>query len=1108
MKTCITKGIVTVSLTAILLSCSSAWAAGKGGIGLAATRLVYSEGEEQISLGVRNTSPDVPYLIQSWVMTPDNKKSADFIITPPLFVLNPANENLLRIMYIGAPLAKDRETLFFTSVRAVPSTTKREEGNTLKIATQSVIKLFWRPKGLAYPLGEAPAKLRCTSSADMVTVSNPTPYFITLTDLKIGGKVVKNQMISPFDKYQFSLPKGAKNSSVTYRTINDYGAETPQLNCISYAVFCLKKKMYRTHRQHSLLSSGGVPSFIGGLVVFVSAAFNAQAETWFDPAFFKDDPSMVADLSRFEKGQKITPGVYRVDIVLNQTIVDTRNVNFVEITPEKGIAACLTTESLDAMGVNTDAFPAFKQLDKQACVPLAEIIPDASVTFNVNKLRLEISVPQIAIKSNARGYVPPERWDEGINALLLGYSFSGANSIHSSADSDSGDSYFLNLNSGVNLGPWRLRNNSTWSRSSGQTAEWKNLSSYLQRAVIPLKGELTVGDDYTAGDFFDSVSFRGVQLASDDNMLPDSLKGFAPVVRGIAKSNAQITIKQNGYTIYQTYVSPGAFEISDLYSTSSSGDLLVEIKEADGSVNSYSVPFSSVPLLQRQGRIKYAVTLAKYRTNSNEQQESKFAQATLQWGGPWGTTWYGGGQYAEYYRAAMFGLGFNLGDFGAISFDVTQAKSTLADQSEHKGQSYRFLYAKTLNQLGTNFQLMGYRYSTSGFYTLSDTMYKHMDGYEFNDGDDEDTPMWSRYYNLFYTKRGKLQVNISQQLGEYGSFYLSGSQQTYWHTDQQDRLLQFGYNTQIKDLSLGVSWNYSKSRGQPDADQVFALNFSLPLNLLLPRSNDSYTRKKNYAWMTSNTSIDNEGHITQNLGLTETLLDDGNLSYSVQQGYNSEGKTANGSASMDYKGAFADARVGYNYSDNGSQQQLNYALSGSLVAHSQGITLGQSLGETNVLIAAPGAENTRVANSTGLKTDWRGYTVVPYATSYRENRIALDAASLKRNVDLENAVVNVVPTKGALVLAEFNAHAGARVLMKTSKQGIPLRFGAIATLDGIQTNSGIIDDDGSLYMSGLPAQGAITVRWGEAPDQICHISYQLTEQQINSAITRMDAICR
>lgn len=78
----------------------------------------------------------------------------------------------------------------------------------------------------------------------------------------------------------------------------------------------------------------------------------------------------------------------------------------------------MTTESLDAMGVNTDAFPAFKQqLDKQACVPLAEIIPDASVTFNVNKLRLEISVPQIAIQSNARGYVPLNVGMKGINAI-------------------------------------------------------------------------------------------------------------------------------------------------------------------------------------------------------------------------------------------------------------------------------------------------------------------------------------------------------------------------------------------------------------------------------------------------------------------------------------------------------------------------------------------------------------------------------------------------------------------------------------------------------------------------------------------------------------------
>ncbi|WP_409335312.1 fimbria/pilus outer membrane usher protein, partial [Escherichia coli] len=34
-------------------------------------------------------------------------------------------------------------------------------------------------------------------------------------------------------------------------------------------------------------------------------------------------------------------------------------------------------------------------------------------------------------------------------------------------------------------------------------------------------------------------------------------------------------IKQNGYVIYQTYMPPGPFEISDLNPTSSAGDLEV-----------------------------------------------------------------------------------------------------------------------------------------------------------------------------------------------------------------------------------------------------------------------------------------------------------------------------------------------------------------------------------------------------------------------------------------------------------------------------------------------------------------------------------------------------
>lgn len=75
---------------------------------------------------------------------------------------------------------------------------------------------------------------------------------------------------------------------------------------------------------------------------------------------------------------------------------------------------------------------------------------------------------------------------------------------------------------------------------------------------------MEVGQTFTNGDLFDSVQMTGIKLETDTSMLPDSEQGFAPVVRGIANSDAQVVIKQNGYVIYQTWVSAGPFEIKDL----------------------------------------------------------------------------------------------------------------------------------------------------------------------------------------------------------------------------------------------------------------------------------------------------------------------------------------------------------------------------------------------------------------------------------------------------------------------------------------------------------------------------------------------------------------
>ncbi|ECG8257707.1 fimbrial biogenesis outer membrane usher protein [Salmonella bongori] len=850
---------------------------------------------------------------------------------------------------------------------------------------------------------------------------------------------------------------------------------------------------------------GGVKPVLTGLALAMAwGPVSGRAENYFNPAFLSDDPSAVADLSTFSRNAQAA-GTYRVDVYLNNTFLAAKDIAFLAVktsgkgakSDDSGLRACLTPEMLKSMGINTGAFPLLAKATAGSCPDVARAIPAAYTRFDFAQQRLDISIPQAALIASARGYIPPQYWDEGINALLLNYTFTGANSRDRSADDSAENSYFLGLNSGLNLGAWRLRDYSTWNANSGDqnsNSDWQHISTYLERDVAFWQGELTAGDSYTSAALFDSLPFRGLQLASDDNMLPDSMKGFAPTIHGIAKSNAQVTIRQNGYIISQRYVPPGAFTINDLYPTAASGDLTVEVKESDGAINRYNVPYSAVPILQREGRVKYAATVAEYRGDSSQKEKIKFGQATLIWGLPQGFTLYGGTQLSSDYQALAIGSGANLGDWGAVSLDVTQAASTLADGSTHQGQSLRFLYAKSLTQLGTNFQLLGYRYSTSGFYTLDDTAWKRMSGYDNDDRTESDKarPEWADYYNLYYTRRGKVQLDINQQLGGLGSLFITGSQQSYWHTDETDSLLQVGYSDTLAGIAWSISYNNNKSAGDSARDEIFALNISVPLTQWL-QHDDAVTRHHNI-YATFSTSTDKQHNVTQNAGLNGTLLDENNLSYNIQQGYQNQGVGESGSASLEYDGAKGNANIGYNVSDNGNYQQVNYGLSGGLVAHSHGVTLSQPLGNTNILIAAPGAANVGVVDQPGIHTDGRGYAVVPYATTYRQNRIALDVNAMADDVDIDDAVTRVVPTEGSLVMARFKARVGARALLTLDHEGKPVPFGATVTVNDRHAEA-IVDEAGEVYLSGLAAQGVLYARWGNLPDQHCVAHYQLSSSR-------------
>lgn len=344
-----------------------------------------------------------------------------------------------------------------------------------------------------------------------------------------------------------------------------------------------------------------------------------------------------------------------------------------------------------------------------------------------------------------------------------------------------------------------------------------------------------------------------------------------------------------------------------------------------------------------------------------------------------------------------------------------------------------------------------------------------------------------------YHKRSQIQGNVTQQLGAWGSVYFNVTQQDYWNDEGKQRSLNAGYNGRIGRVNYSVAYTWTKSPEWDESDRLLSFSMSIPLGRV---------------WSNYHLTTDQHGRTNQQLGVSGTALEDRNLNYSVQEGYGSNGVGNSGSVNLDYQGGVGSASLGYNYNRDG--QQANYGLRGGVIAHSEGITLSQPLGESMAIISAPGARGAHVINNGGVEVDWMGNAVVPYLTPYRETEVSLRSDSLNNQVDLDTASVNVVPTRGAIVRARFDTRVGYRVLMNlTQANGKAVPFGATATLlDTTKESSSIVGEDGQLYISGMPEKGALQVNWGKDQAQQCRVAFTLPEQQDNTGVVMANAVCR
>nr|WP_259252671.1 fimbria/pilus outer membrane usher protein [Achromobacter sp. JUb104] len=807
------------------------------------------------------------------------------------------------------------------------------------------------------------------------------------------------------------------------------------------------------------------------------AARSPATATAFDNSFLHRGKNQdEVDLSVFAFSNRVLPGMKAVLLRVNSEIHGVKEIEFLKVRDKEDAQPCLPASLLEEIGINMIAFSLLAQAEDADCTRRLERLPSALASFDADKNVLVLSVPQAALARNARGVVSRDLWDWGETAFWSSYRVSyndlrGSGSV----DRSSNRSSFVSLRNGLNIDAWRLRANGTYFQSEG-ASKWDWSDFYAERDLAEWRGWLRVGDGSTSGNVFTSTRLRGVQLRSDEGMLPDSMRGYAPVVRGVAPGNAKVTIRQNGHVIYSTFVAAGPFLIDDLYSTPGAGDLQVEVEELGGRTTRFFQPFSELPAMMREGIWNYNFAAGQYRPNYGEDKPI-LGQITLAYGLPYGLTAFGGWTSAQRgYHAGAVGVAMNMESLGAVSVDTTSSRSRQADGNVLVGTAARIQYAKSFPGSGTDFTLAAYRYNSNGFRSLDDSI-----------RDRTASGIFDRYM-----RQHEFQLSLSQRIGNFGSLSFNYFGVGYRNISRKASYAQFGFSSAFGRVGYSVNVGMNKGPWQVGQSTVM-FTLSVPLGA---SHTASYSMNRSSGQGSS-----------QDVNLSGALNDDYSATYALQAGV-SRGGGDNGShayASVGYASTAGQGNLSHAYSRRNSNTNLDF--SGAFVVDRKGVLLGQSLGDTAIVVDAPGAVGVQVDSYPGVRTDSSGRALIPYASPYRENRISLTPSHDDQSATIKQNVRTVVPTRGAIAVARFDTAIGHRLIVTlraSDDQNLP--FGA-AIYDEEGEQRGVVGPVGRAWLTGLQGASRFTVKWGLQLERHCAFVVDVSANDWRSEEVEKELVC-
>lgn len=759
----------------------------------------------------------------------------------------------------------------------------------------------------------------------------------------------------------------------------------------------------------------------------------------------------------FQSPGFITPGRYSMKVSVNGAQFGERWVDFYG-AKDNGSHFCLTADFAQDLNLTETslsrllASPHHRLENGDLCYD-PDALAGVIIKAEINKDLVSIVIPRMYLNYATENWDPPLRWDEGINGGLLDYNLNLQERRGSGGKSSNISGYGV---AGINTGAWRWRADwqGRYQRSENGVAtpqEWGIQRVYAYRALPALAAKLTLGEQQLGSALFDGFSYTGGGLQSDDNMLPPNLRGYAPEVVGIAQSNAKVVISQSGSVLYETQVPAGPFRIQDL-SSSIVGVLDVRVEEQDGAVQRFQVNTANIPYLSRPGSMRYRVEAGKVSSQPREMDGPAFASGEFSWGVSNGWSLLGGALLSADYQALSLGMGRDLLQFGALSFDVTQSRAQL-DAGDKRGGSYRINYSKRFEQYDSQIAFAGYRFSDRDFMSMGDFMSAQQIGERYDGGAKE-----------MYT------ITASKQFQPLAlTAYVSYRHQSYWGQQDSDQLVL----STSRSFELWGARNVSVSLNVSRSEQGSVSDKSMFLSLSTPLGGNKYI---NY------NASSNRGQISHSMGFSDQLSE--RSAYSLNASRDRTNESISGFYSYSGDAASMSANISH---QTGVSTSVGASLSSGLTLTREGVAIHRvgSMGGTRVMVDTDGASGVPVHSGGPVTfTNGHGVAVVTGLSSYQRQRTSIDVNQLGEEVESMGSPIAIgTLTEGAIGYRHFDMLVGSkRMVILQHPDGALLPF-ASEVFNEKNSRLGMVGDDGMAYLSGLQANSKVVVRLGN--DQQC-----------------------